>query len=433
MIAQRRVSAQPRAAAPRARAARAIRAGSTPASAFAFSVAWIRSEASISRASASSADGEAVELRVARRGARSSRPARAASTRSSGHASRSRISRCSASSSGAASVEELTGPAGRAAPPGSSRSAGGRSRRRSWRLHLREHARRGARAASSRIQLPLLGGREAIAREQLLLLRDRRRAGDLPAHHEALEEELDRALPRVLAGEDVAARDLRVLQRGSRASARRAAPAREPCSSRYSVSARGPLAAAVLLRHRRDGSVPGRAQAHPTRETCGRGERVLPGRLAAAAAARSARRAALQRVGAAGRRRDRARRHGHARPRLDGQPRARALQRTGHGVERRQAGRDHPRPHRPLRAGAADRRARGLRGLDAPGLEAARRTSDLDRTIEVALLSGVPEEPLRRWAERRRGTGSGQYGDAALRTATCSPASPSRPTPAPGR
>ena len=36
------------------------------------------------------------------------------------------------------------------------------------------------------------------------------------------------------------------------------------------------------------------------------------------------------------------------------------------------------------------------------------RRSDLDRTIEVALQSGVPEEPLRRWAERRRGKGTGQ-------------------------
>jgi glyoxylase-like metal-dependent hydrolase (beta-lactamase superfamily II) len=36
--------------------------------------------------------------------------------------------------------------------------------------------------------------------------------------------------------------------------------------------------------------------------------------------------------------------------------------------------------------------------------------SDLDRTIEVALQSGVPEEPLRRWAEERRDMGSGQAG-----------------------
>ena len=36
--------------------------------------------------------------------------------------------------------------------------------------------------------------------------------------------------------------------------------------------------------------------------------------------------------------------------------------------------------------------------------------SDLDRTIEVALQSGVPEEPLRRWAEERRDMGTGQAG-----------------------
>src|SRR3954451_15085794 len=39
--------------------------------------------------------------------------------------------------------------------------------------------------------------------------------------------------------------------------------------------------------------------------------------------------------------------------------------------------------------------------------------NDLDRTIEVAVLSGVPEEPLKRFAERRRGAGSGQYGELA--------------------
>ena len=92
---------------PRARAARAMRAGSTPASEFAFSVAMIRSEASTSRASASSDDA-----------IRSSCPSRTwrqndsscpgSAVRSSGHASRSRISRCSASSNGAAWVEELT-------------------------------------------------------------------------------------------------------------------------------------------------------------------------------------------------------------------------------------------------------------------------------------------------------------------------------------
>src|SRR3954447_1587988 len=41
----------------------------------------------------------------------------------------------------------------------------------------------------------------------------------------------------------------------------------------------------------------------------------------------------------------------------------------------------------------------------------ARQAPDLDRTIEVALLSGVPEEPLQRWAEKRRGMGTGQAGE----------------------
>jgi glyoxylase-like metal-dependent hydrolase (beta-lactamase superfamily II) len=41
----------------------------------------------------------------------------------------------------------------------------------------------------------------------------------------------------------------------------------------------------------------------------------------------------------------------------------------------------------------------------------ARHAPDIDDTIEVALQSGVPEEPLRRWAERRRGLGSGQAGE----------------------
>jgi glyoxylase-like metal-dependent hydrolase (beta-lactamase superfamily II) len=36
--------------------------------------------------------------------------------------------------------------------------------------------------------------------------------------------------------------------------------------------------------------------------------------------------------------------------------------------------------------------------------------SDLDRTIEVAILSGVPEERVRRWAERQSGAPSGQAG-----------------------
>ena len=36
---------------------------------------------------------------------------------------------------------------------------------------------------------------------------------------------------------------------------------------------------------------------------------------------------------------------------------------------------------------------------------------DLDKSIDIALLSGVPEEPLRQWAEARRGMGTGQAGE----------------------
>ena len=40
----------------------------------------------------------------------------------------------------------------------------------------------------------------------------------------------------------------------------------------------------------------------------------------------------------------------------------------------------------------------------------AEHPPDIDRTIEVALQSGVPADPLQRWAERRRGRGTGQAG-----------------------
>ena len=178
-------------------------------------------------------------------------------------------------------------------------------------------------------------------------------------------------------------------------------------SSRYSVGARR-LEALPFFAIARDGSVP--RVRKPTRHTRGGPRRTGAARdLAAAPAARPPRRPALQRVGAAGGRRDRARRHRHARPRLDGAPRAGA---RAHGppARGRAADRHHPRPHRPLRPGAAARRARRLRGLDAPRLGTARRDSDLDRTSRSRCQSGVPEEPLRRFAERRRASGSGQAG-----------------------
>ena len=149
----------------------------------------------------------------------------------------------------------------------------------------------------SRIQRRSSAEAKRIAREQLLLARQRLGAGDVPAHREALEEELDGALPGVLAREDVAAGDLGVLHARRR---RHRAAQHEQRAVLVAVLELGradALTAAALLRHRRDGSVPPRAQADPT----ARGGPRRAGaarRLAAAAAARPARRAALQRVGA---------------------------------------------------------------------------------------------------------------------------------------
>ena len=56
----------------------------------------------------------------------------------------------------------------------------------------------------------------------------------------------------------------------------------------------------------------------------------------------------------------------------------------------------------------------------------------LERRIEVARQSGVPVEPLRRWAEERRDSKPGHRRRASSRTASSSPASRSRPTTAPG-
>ena len=156
VIAQRRDSATSRSGA-REIAARDSRAGSTPASAFAFSVAWMRSEASICSASASSAVAKPSRC-TSRAALQKPSSCPGSEARISGQASRSRISRCSASSSGAASVETAPAPAGRAAPRGSSPSAAERIHRRSWRLHLREvfgqvlaqHAANPARARPGR-------------------------------------------------------------------------------------------------------------------------------------------------------------------------------------------------------------------------------------------------------------------------------------------
>src|SRR3954452_9950164 len=60
---------------------------------------------------------------------------------------------------------------------------------------------------------PLVPGGKAVAAQQLLLAVDRLRPGDLPAHGETLEEELDGALPRVLLIKAAGA-DARVFRAG---------------------------------------------------------------------------------------------------------------------------------------------------------------------------------------------------------------------------
>ena len=93
----------------------------------------------------------------------------------------------------------------------------------------------------------------------------------------------------------------------------------------------------------------------------------------------------------------------------------RALDQAGLRARARAADRLHARPRRPLRPGAADRRARRLRGLDAPeprpphgggrpggGARAPRRGRPPERRARPS--------PLQRWVERRRSQGTGQAG-----------------------
>jgi glyoxylase-like metal-dependent hydrolase (beta-lactamase superfamily II) len=87
-----------------------------------------------------------------------------------------------------------------------------------------------------------------------------------------------------------------------------------------------------------------------------------------------------------------------------------ALDRTGHGIRDIQlivithAHIDHCGQAPPLA-----RRARSEVWMH-PAWE-LHAHSDLGRTIEVALQSGVPQERVRRWADRRREAGSGQAGE----------------------
>ena len=57
---------------------------------------------------------------------------------------------------------------------------------------------------------------------------------------------------------------------------------------------------------------------------------------------------------------------------------------------------------------------------------------DLDKTIEIALLSGVPEQPLRALGGARAAGWAAARPARSTPTRTSSPGSRSRPTPAPG-
>ena len=171
----------------------------------------------------------------------------------------------------------------------------------------------------------------------------------------------------------------------------------------------------------------------PTRaREVGRGERVLPGVWRLRLPLETPRRAARQRLGAAGGRRDRARGH------RDGRAAARWPTSSARSSAPGTASSDvrlivhHPRASRPLRPGDADRRAGGLRGVDPPRIHAApRRRATTTGSSAGWRWRARAACPRRRCAAGRsagEGSHSGIAGDAARPTATCCPASRSRPT-----
>ena len=193
---------------------------------------------------------------------------------------------------------------------------------------------------------------------------------------------------------------------------------------------RGRAGIPATLRVGRGAGAHPQARARPWRARAAR-------RLAAAPAAAVAGRAALQRLGARGRRRDRARRHRDARAGLVRASRAGA--RDGQPADRERAPAAlHARPLRPLRPGGDDHRAHGLRAVDAsqPRAHDARRARTPSRRstrrLEVARQSGVPDAPLRAYEASRRGRASASRRSSSP-TSRSSRASRSRPTSAPGR
>ena len=153
----------------------------------------------------------------------------------------------------------------RAPGSGPSRAAGGRGERRSRAPPRPGSARRGARAARRGSSARSSRRRDAEAREQLLLAPSVGTPLIVPAHGEPLEEELDRAVPGVLASAAAwPCSDRRVLaprRRRHRAAQRRA---RSPSASRVRRSSA-----------RRACSTPARAGARARLPTSGRRGRAL--------------------------------------------------------------------------------------------------------------------------------------------------------------
>ncbi len=157
------------------------------------------------RTSSSVARGDLVEVAVAARPPRRPRPGRAA-RRAAAATRRARAARAGAPAAAArrASSSDTTCWPGSHLEAVAREQAGEGGGVDHGASHVREVL---GDVLAQHVADPaaLVVGGEAEAREQLLLARDRLGPGDLPAHGEALEEELDRALPGVLLGEQVAA------------------------------------------------------------------------------------------------------------------------------------------------------------------------------------------------------------------------------------
>ena len=343
------------------------------------------------------------------------RPGRAARRAAAARRSRARISRCSASSSGAASVVEATRPAGRAGRRGSSRRAAG-AKPSTFITAPACSGKCSARCARScsRIQRRSSAVAKRKRAEQLLLagerLGARRSSSARPAARTGTRP---RAATRPRGGGAPPPR--RRTARGSSASSRRAAPARRARRGTRLSGAPDALTAAAFFAIA--GTVACRAVRKPTDSaSSAAASGCCPASGGCGCRSTWPGVPALQRLGAAAGDGVVLVDTGMHEPRLDG---ATSSARSTRSATRRAhpAGRLHARARRPLRAGADDRRARGLRGLDAPALAACTREDpadidrdDRDRAPERRAGGAAPA-----LGRARRGAGTRPGGHAARR------------------